>query len=102
MPPIRAAALTDLPPGAMLPALLKGREVVLCNHDGSIYALDGLCPHRNGSLAQGNFLDGRLICPWHAWEFHCDTGCYDYNSAIQLQRFPVSIQEGEIFVDLDA
>ena len=102
MPPIRAGSLSTLPPGAMISASLEGREIVLCNDNGTIHALDGLCPHRNGPLAQGNFLDGRLICPWHAWEFHCDTGCYDYNSDIRLQRFPVTIHDGDIYIDLDA
>ena len=102
MPLIRVAALSDVPPGAMLPSLLNGRELVVCNENGVIHALDGLCPHRNGPLAQGNFVDGRLVCPWHAWEFHCDTGCYDYDSAIQLRRFPVTIQNDDIYVTVEA
>lgn len=102
MPPIRAAALSDLPTGAMLSVAPGGREIILCRHDGAIHALDAVCPHRNGPLAQGNFLDGRLICPWHAWEFHCETGCYDYDSSIRLQRFPVSVLDGDIYVTLDA
>ena len=102
MPLIRVAALSDVPPGAMLPSLLNGRELVVCNENGVIHALDGLCPHRNGPLAQGNFVDGRLVCPWHAWEFHCDTACYDYDSAIQLRRFPVTIQNDDIYVTVEA
>ena len=102
MPLFRAAALSELPPGTMRGVFLNAREIVLCNEDGVIHALDGLCPHRNGPLAQGNFLDGRLICPWHAWEFHCDTGCYDCNSGIRLQRFAVTIENGDIFVDVNA
>ncbi|MBI5086957.1 MAG: Rieske 2Fe-2S domain-containing protein [Acidobacteria bacterium] len=96
---IRIAALSDLGPGVMITGAAGGTHLVLCNHNGTIHAFADRCPHRNGPLSQGNFVDGRLICPWHAWEFRCDTGCYDYNPAIELQRFPVVIQGEDVFVD---
>jgi len=96
----RIANLADLPPGAMCPATPGGKPILLCNHEGRIHALDGLCPHRNGPLHQGNFVDGLLICPWHAWEFRCSDGCYDYNPDIALAKYPVEIRGTEIWVDV--
>ena len=96
---IRIAAAADLPPGAMLPFLANGTPVVLCNDSGVLHAFKDECPHRHGPLSHGNFVDGRLVCPWHAWEFRCDTGCYDYNPDIQLQRFPVVVEDGVIYLD---
>ena len=96
---IRIASAADLPPGSMMPADAGGTAVVVCNDNGTLHAFKDECPHRNGPISHGNFVDGRLICPWHAWEFRCDTGCYDYNPAIRLQRYPVVTENGEVFVD---
>ncbi len=96
---VRVTTLTSLPPGTMIPATIDGKDLVICNDQGTVHAFDGLCPHRNGPLWQGNFVDGRIVCPWHAWEFRCDKGCLDYNSDITLIRYPVVIQGDDVFVD---
>ena len=38
---IRITSLTELPPGTMIPAQVDGKELVLCNDNGTIHALDG-------------------------------------------------------------
>jgi nitrite reductase/ring-hydroxylating ferredoxin subunit len=100
MPVLFAAALSELPEGRMLGLTIGGREVLLVHHLGEIRALDGLCPHRNGPLHQGNFCDGRIVCPWHAWEFDAVTGEYDFNPEIRLTTYPVEVRGEEIFVEL--
>ena len=95
----RIISLAELGPGTMLPATVGGKDLLVCNDNGTIHAFGGLCPHHEGPLWQGNFTDGRIICPWHGWEFRCDTGCLDYNTAIALERFPVVIDGEDVFVD---
>ncbi|MCS7041450.1 MAG: Rieske (2Fe-2S) protein [Bryobacteraceae bacterium] len=90
---------TELPEGAMRAAEAAGVRLVLCRHRGRVHAFEDRCPHANGPLTGGNFADGRLICPWHAWEFLCETGALDFNPAIVLRRFPVRCQDGMILVD---
>jgi nitrite reductase/ring-hydroxylating ferredoxin subunit len=97
---VRAAAVADVPEGAVVAVEVGGKPLVLCHYEGQFHALDGLCPHRNGPLGQGAFAGGRIVCPWHAWEFDCVTGEYDFNPAIRLERYRVTSQGGEIFVDL--
>ena len=67
---------------------------------GEIRALDGLCPHQGGYLGQGNVADGRLICPWHAWEFDCRTGenCLDPDQ--RVPTFPVKVEGADIFLQV--
>lgn len=96
---VRLTRLDALPPGAKFNADANGTPVVLVNDAGALHAFRDECPHRNAPLSAGNFVDGRLICPWHAWEFICATGCYDYSSDIQLTRLPVVVQAGDIYVD---
>jgi nitrite reductase/ring-hydroxylating ferredoxin subunit len=100
MPLVRLGPVALVPPGAVSQYLHGDRPVAVCNHGGEIRALDGRCPHVGGPLAQGNFVDGRLICPWHAWEFDTASGESVFNPAVRLDRYPVEIRDGEIWVDL--
>ena len=97
---VRALELASLPPGEVRPFTYHGREFVLCNHAGEIRALDGECPHANGPLAQGNFVDGFLVCPWHAWEFDTATGLCPHNSRAAVRRYETEVREGAIFIRL--
>lgn len=87
-------------PGTLVHHESGGSTVALCNHEGDLHAFNGLCPHRNGPLGQGNLADGRIICPWHAWEFDCRSGEYDYNSAIRLDRYPVKVEGDDVLAEI--
>jgi nitrite reductase/ring-hydroxylating ferredoxin subunit len=100
MPSVNFGPADELPPGASRQVEHGDQTLVLCNHDGAIRALDGLCPHRNGPLGHGAFSNGRLVCPWHAWEFDCVSGEYDYDPSIRLAVYPVRIEDNQIVVEL--
>lgn len=95
-----AATLNDLPPGALTEVTIGGRQIALCNVEGVVHAVDGVCPHRNGPLGQGALHGTRVVCPWHAWEFDCTTGEHDYNPSIKLEKFAVKVEGDDILIDL--
>jgi len=43
--------------------------------DGGVYAIDPVCPHRAGPLAEGLVGGTMVVCPLHAWTFDLTTGC---------------------------
>ena len=52
----------------------KGRELVVCNIDGSFYAIERRCGHMNAPLEKGT-LDGKVItCAMHSAQFDATTG----------------------------
>lgn len=72
---VRAAATADIPPGCAMSVSIEGRRYALFRDaDGSFHATDDLCPHEGGSLSEGTYHDGRVICPLHAWVFDVRTG----------------------------
>jgi len=97
---IRIAALAELPPESLLQRTAGGTPVALCHHAGKIHAFNGLCPHLNGPLGHGNLVDGRIVCPWHGWEFDVETGALDFNPRVRLQRYGVEVRDGAVFVDV--
>lgn len=89
-----------LPPGSMIDFEDGDRRIAVCNVDGTIHAIDGVCPHRNGPLAQGALHGKMVVCPWHAWEFDCVSGECDMNPAIVQRKYEVRVENGQILVDL--
>ena len=53
---------------------LGGREIVLCEVDGEVYALDGICTHEDLPRDGGEVDDGILECPWHGARYDVCTG----------------------------
>ena len=72
--------------------------MVLCNQEGEVRALSAVCPHANGPLAQGSFVDGRIVCPWHAWEFDTATGACTHNERAAVERYETRVQNGVIYI----
>jgi nitrite reductase/ring-hydroxylating ferredoxin subunit len=92
MPLVAAKLLADVPIGTMAEFETAEGTYALCNVDGVIYCVDGICPHAGGPLAQGALHDGTIVCPWHSWEFDVRRG--------DLKSFPVTIEAGQIFIQL--
>ncbi|MEO7852695.1 MAG: Rieske (2Fe-2S) protein, partial [Rubrivivax sp.] len=58
---------------------LRGRQIALFAHDGSVLACNNRCPHEGYPLCEGT-LDsaGLLTCQWHNWKFDLRTGANRY------------------------
>lgn len=100
MPRVKAGPLRELPPGRMSEYRNGEIEIAICNVDGRLYAIDNHCPHAGGPLAQGALHGTAVVCPWHAWEFDCSTGVCDFNSDIRVGQYAVTVEDGEIFVEV--
>lgn len=58
--------------GAMF--FVDDHEVAVFRVDGKLRAIEGKCPHKGASLANGKLHGDCVVCPWHSWEFDTTTG----------------------------
>ena len=65
---VKLASLDDLTPGAAQEVEFEGRIYAIYNIEGTISAIDGICPHQGGPLADGevNGTIGLLPLAWLA------------------------------------
>ncbi|MDP9112229.1 MAG: Rieske 2Fe-2S domain-containing protein [Acidobacteriota bacterium] len=97
---VKAGLLQQLPPGSAIQVEAGADAVAVCNVGGTLYAIDGICPHSGGPLGYGA-LDGAILsCPFHGWEFDCRTGAFGGNEDLKLATYPVKVEDGEILVEL--
>jgi nitrite reductase/ring-hydroxylating ferredoxin subunit len=68
------ASIHEVPAGKMKHFEVDGKEILIANIDGKIYALSDRCGHANASLSRGN-LNGKVVtCPLHGARFDVTTG----------------------------
>ena len=81
---------------------VAGREIVLCDVDGEIYALDGICTHEELPLDGGEVDGTTLVCNWHGATYDVCTGRATGLPAVApLQTFDTRVDDdGRIFVTL--
>lgn len=98
---VRVAALSDVPAGGRRLVFVEGQGVVLFNVDGDVYALEDSCPHQGASLFSGK-LDGPVVtCRAHGLRFDVRTGQMAGAAGLCVRRFPVSVAEGQISLDVE-
>lgn len=100
MPLIRVASLSEVAPDSVIEVMIEDAPIAICNVNGEVHALAGICPHRGGPLGQGAVNGNSVTCPWHAWDFDCRTGANDFDASQRVTVFPVKIESGEISVEL--
>ena len=71
---VSVATVDELQPGERMVVELGRHWVALFNVDGTYYAIEDVCTHDDGPLAEGE-LDGCIItCPRHGATFDIRTG----------------------------
>jgi nitrite reductase/ring-hydroxylating ferredoxin subunit len=95
---VKMATLGELPAGAASEVEFEGRVYGLFNVEGEILAIDGICPHQGGPLADGTLEGTMVTCPWHGWQFDIRTGSTPLGPKIKQAVFEVKIEGQDILV----
>lgn len=81
--------VAEVPPGTGIECVADDRIIAVFNVDGRFYAIDGICPHAGGPLADGCLVGTVVTCPWHGWQFDVTTGKHQLTPRIEQQTFEV-------------
>lgn len=92
MPLVRIARAEDVPPGSARFFALDGRSVVIANHAGRFYAVDGVCPHKGFELDHAQLWDCRIECPWHHYQYDLRTGENCFPKSVYPRDLPEPVE----------
>ncbi|HEX2530863.1 MAG TPA: non-heme iron oxygenase ferredoxin subunit [Burkholderiaceae bacterium] len=86
-------------PGTRRAIDVNGTQVAVFNLDGTYYAIEDVCPHDGGALAEGRLDDEQIICPRHGARFSIITGKVLAPPAYEdITSFPVRVDGGMVQV----
>jgi len=49
-------------------------KIALIYKNEAFTAISGICNHVGGPLGDGTLAGDYVVCPWHYWKFHRQTG----------------------------
>jgi len=97
---VRAVKKEEVPPGTVRELQLDGKVIALANVGGKLYAINNVCLHRGGPLAQGELVGQLLTCPWHGWQYDVTTGKVTMNPAVGVETYQVETRGDDVYVDV--
>lgn len=97
---VKAGPTSGLAPGRSKTIYAEGREVGVYNVKGEFFAIDNICPHAGGPLADGQIEGEAVYCPYHMWSFNIKTGEATFNESICVQSYPCKVEEEFVLIDI--
>ncbi len=75
------------------------KPVALFHHeDGNYYAVNYICPHMGGPIAEGTLRGYLVDCPWHGWSYDIRDGKDPTPPGHDLAAYEVKVENGVIWV----
>lgn len=92
----------QIPVGEGRTFVVDGRQIAVFRlRDGSMRALDAVCPHRGGPLADGLVDAHVVICPLHGFTYDLATGCEVANGGAPVTAYRVHADDGTVHLSVD-
>ncbi len=83
------------------PFAVEGQSLIITSVDGKLACFRNECAHMGMELDRARVeSDGTLICPWHGFRYDATTGECITAPGVELEQFPIRVEEGHIKVKL--
>jgi 3-phenylpropionate/trans-cinnamate dioxygenase ferredoxin component len=97
---VTVARVSEIPVGGRKIVRLDDREVAVFRLADGYYAMEDLCPHDGGPVAEGELLGDVIECPRHGARFDIRTGAaLSLPATSPVPTYPVRVQGDEIQVE---
>ena len=92
----------ELGPGDREVFEVDGVSIAVFNVGGSYYAVEDICTHDDGPLADGDLEGYEIICPRHGARFDIRTGeALIPPAVVPVRRYEVRVQDGDLQIHFD-
>jgi 3-phenylpropionate/trans-cinnamate dioxygenase ferredoxin subunit len=97
----KVARRSEIAPGSTRRVVVDGAEILVCNVNEALYAIEDVCTHDGGPLDQGTLEGECVVCPRHGATFDVRTGdALTLPAVIPLITYPVSVDGEDVYVDV--
>ena len=96
---VDVAAVDEIEAGGVCIVDVDDIEVAVFNINGKFYAIEDICTHDGGTLAEGDVEGYEIECPRHGARFDLRTGEVTAPPAYEdLTTFPIRVRKGVVQV----
>lgn len=98
---VRVGTVSEVPQGGAEVFDVEDRKIAVYRLEDGYYAIDDLCTHDGGPLAQGDVDGDQVICPRHGARFSIKTGAaLTFPAITPVDTYPVRIEGEDLLVGL--
>lgn len=97
---VKIGKAAELKTKELQPIEIEGKKIALSFRDGKFGAISGTCIHEGGPLGEGTIRNDYVVCPWHAWQFHRETGEARPGIPAAVPRFELKEENGELYINV--
>ena len=98
---VKVVLMKDLEAGHMIGVEAGGKEIVVVNLEGTVYAIGNRCTHMGCKLSNGTLRGGNVTCPCHGSIFDVATGSVMKGPAKKPEpSYQTKIEGEHILVDV--
>ena len=98
---VRVGKASDVPAGRAEVFDVEDRKIAVFRLEGAFYAIEDICTHDGGPLAEGEIEDDQVICPRHGARFDIKTGAALTLPAVTpVESYPVRVEGNELYIGL--
>ena len=99
---LKVARTSEIPQGGKKLVEVDFLPVAIFNIGGEYYAIEDVCTHDGGPLAEGKLENEEIICPRHGARFNVKTGQALCMPAFEsVECYEVKIENDELYVCVD-
>jgi nitrite reductase (NADH) small subunit len=93
--------VNEVPVGLGRAFRVGARDIaVFRSRAGRVFAVDNVCPHKGGPLADGMLVGEQVVCPLHTFKFHGTTGVCDQANVCAVGTYPAEVVDGTVRLSL--
>jgi len=92
---------SDVPAGRAEVFDVEDRKIAVFRLEDGFYAIEDICTHDGGPLAEGEIEDHEVICPRHGARFDIKTGtALTLPAVTPVESYPVRVDGNELYIGL--
>ncbi|OBA95942.1 (2Fe-2S)-binding protein [Mycobacteriaceae bacterium 1482268.1] len=101
MTDVTVGSVEQIPIGEGRTFAVDGSQIAVFRlRDGTLRAIDAVCPHRGGPLADGLADDTVVVCPLHGHTFDLCSGAEAAGGELSVRSYPVRVSDGQIRISV--
>jgi 3-phenylpropionate/trans-cinnamate dioxygenase ferredoxin subunit len=98
---VKVGKVTEVPEGRAEVFDVEDRKVAVYRLEDGFYAIEDICTHDGGPLAEGEIEDDVAICPRHGARFSIKTGAaLSFPAVTPVETYPVRVEGEDLLIGL--
>ncbi|MGH7681187.1 MAG: Rieske (2Fe-2S) protein [Candidatus Eiseniibacteriota bacterium] len=98
---VRVGRVKDVPEGRPEVFDVEDRKIAVYRLEDGFHAIDDICTHDGGPLADGEVDGDQVICPRHGARFSIKTGAaLTFPAITPVESYPVRVEGEELLIGI--